>query len=327
MYQKPEYGLEPLSVFVDRFLALSFNNDRANYKNWLILAEEVFNDIHRQVIRAPKRKRVRVDKTTMTAQIPPDCAQLVEISILDCKANMRPMDENHNKYVQPLEEKGCGCTKCSCKSPVCSNVKGDLQYVSEDIFIGNVKYQKVITTQVQENGDMIQETLEPYVVKDDEGENIVEFRTKKQYLASLDVKPCGCIEATPKNVKAVSDCCGYPVTCCVTDDYPMNISANGQYKVEDKTVFLFDSYADYVIVSYFTNGSECNTEILIPADTSLALYDGMFYYSMRWRKGQGYYEKRQAEQTYEGSKTEIMMYRNPIMEELFFQAKNIFPKW
>lgn len=328
-FKKGEYGFLPLTDVVDRYMINSFNTGQKYYKAMLLMAAETYKQLYWKTLRVPKNKRVAVDKTTMTVRMPHDCLKLVGVKIIDHCDNTQYMTHNpYKNIVAPPVATGCGCKVCACQSDLCLYING-ITHVTEDVELNGQTYQRVIKTKVCPNGDMIQEITDPYAVKNGNAIEI-SFFTRQERIAALTVLPCGCVEPTQDNRKTCYQVCGCPVDCCddgCDNNERVRRSRDGNYKVDDCIIYLFDTSAAFVEVSYVSTGEECATEIMIPEYCVEAMYAGLFLGSIRFRQNVSPMQKREAKRDFEIEKQELYEFLNPIAEHDFLALQGYFPKW
>jgi hypothetical protein len=322
IYKRGEYGFVPLSDFVDRFMAHSFNNGRKYYKNMLLIAADTWKELYWKTLRVTRTKRVCVDHATHTVRIPTDCLKVIEVRIFDVCDNMQELTYNPRRQPKALAAKGCGCKKCDCTSSVCESM-GTVAHLSEDIEFSGVIYQKLTKSKVCPNGDLVMEITEPFAKKDENGGVQVVFRTYQNRVGSLAVKPCGCVENTVENNRVCCSALGTPISCCA----PTCKTGEGQYKIDGCYIHFFDISCDYVDINYITNGEECMSEIMIPEYCREAMFAGLYLFSIRFRQTISPYEKRAAKTEWAMEKQELYEFLNPISAHDFNELQHQFPKW
>lgn len=313
------YAHYSLSDVVDRFMVRSFNNGRKYYNNFLLIAQDVWKELYWKTLRIPKTKVLPIDLTTMTVRIPGDC---MKIFALRTPGNCGPEYLKYNGQLDlvPASKKTCGCKDCNCDSEACASMHG-IQVMQEDVELGGQIYQRVIKTRVEGN-HIVHEIKEPYAVQNGPSTTIT-YDTHTESVATLDTKPCGCVIDSPENRRKCYDysCC--PVECCDTK-CPDLRDRPGEYKIDRERglIYLYDSYAKKVTLTYASNGEEHAEEIMIPEYCMPAMYAGMYLGSIQFRTGQrGYYEVQAAERKFNYEKQELYEFLNPLIPHEFMQLQ------
>lgn len=122
------------------------------------------------------------------------------------------------------DEKGIETLECEDKCPKCNANKAicqDLQ-VTEDtvlVVINDSTYEQTIIKKLYPDGSYYLETTIPVL---NLGTNTVEYTIQKEFIATISLKPCGCIEETETNIATIQTCCPdvyccYFAPCCQTN--------------------------------------------------------------------------------------------------------------
>lgn len=102
----------------------------------------------------------------------------------------------NSEFVETIEDEGACQAKCTgCFSKAACN---DLQTteVLRSIDINGTEYDETKTSTLEPDGTYFVITETPFY---NTTNMVVEYKTKKEYITTLDLEPCGCIKATVDN--------------------------------------------------------------------------------------------------------------------------------
>lgn len=169
-----------------------------------------------QILKGDKRSVfLHVNKNTNTATLPPDFNGEVFVGIVERGIKM-PIRQNTNLAdTINIIDVPCKdvCPKCNANKQICN----DLSITTETkvVEINAANYEQTITKRLYPNGDYFLETITPFL--DVESDTVI-YRTSKDFVAHIDLKPCGCVEETEKNISTIQVCnpdvyCNYFAPC------------------------------------------------------------------------------------------------------------------
>lgn len=196
--------------------------------------------LDRESLRTGLRKVViAVNKTTRTATLPPDFGGEHFVGVIEgcrkvpLKLNVSLADTKNVEDI-PCEDK---CEKCNQDKAICQDLT-----VTEDTVIVNVNgfaSQQTIIKKLYPDGSYYLETMIP--VWDVTSESVI-YTTTKEFIAAIDLKPCGCIEETEENIEKIK-CCNPDVYDCyfTTCDAECNGDYGGYKIFEESGLIYFDN--------------------------------------------------------------------------------------
>lgn len=214
------------------------------YSHW---AARGFKKLDREVLNSSRRRvTLTVNRSTNTATLPPDFDEETFVGVIvggrKVPLRMRT-DLVDNKHIEdiPCEDR---CEKCNQDKAICN----DLTITEETttVVIYDNTYEQTVIKKLNPDGSYYLETRIP--VWDVASEEVI-YTTTKQYIANIDLKPCGCIDETPENIATIQCCCpevynSYYAPCdnsCVTD--------YGGYKIFEETgIIQFDRIGKFTKV-------------------------------------------------------------------------------
>lgn len=196
--------------------------------------------LDREVLKTGLRKvTLVVNRSTNTATLPPDFSEEHFVGVIingkKVPLQLRPeiVDSKGTEEIL-CEDK---CEKCNQDKAICNDLT-----ITEDtvlVTINDVVYEQTIIKKLYPNGDYYLETKIPvWNIAD----SVVEYKTTKEFITALDLKPCGCIDETPANIEKIQCCspdvyCSYFAPCdnSCTVDY-------GGYRIFEETGLIqFDN--------------------------------------------------------------------------------------
>ncbi len=165
--------------------------------------------------------------------------------------------------------------------------------------------------------------------------------TTESYVCNLKTKPCGCIEVSQENLQTIESCCCQEVInqcqkICndyftqPNDDYlSQNESGYFDYSEPNRYVYLYGSIPSQVMLNFQSTG-EGESDELIPNYAFMTFVKGMDWINSRYSKTMNRLEKKQYEEEYSASKSELELKlpRNKMnIEDFNNPTKNLFGKW
>jgi len=211
------------------------------FSHW---AARKLKELNRQIgLTSPRKATLTINRSTNTATLPPDFEEEYGVYIIvngkKIQLKLRPeLVDSKNIEDIPCEDK---CAKCSQPTSICNELT-----ITEDtvlVVIHDSTYEQTIIKKLYPDGSYFLETRIP--VWDVEEETVI-YTTTKQFITSLDLKPCGCIEETPENIEKIKCCCN-DVYCNYFTPCDTNCDINyGGYRVfEDSGLIQFDAIGKF----------------------------------------------------------------------------------
>lgn len=178
-----------------------------------------------------RRVLLQVNKSTNTATLPPDFEEEIFMGYIN--KNGYKVSIYHNSAltnVAGIEDLLCEdkCPKCASNISACNDLA--ITVDTTTVIIDGTNYEKTITKKLYPNGDYFLESMIPYK---DTASGTVVYHTSKEFIAHIDLKPCGCIEETASNLQTIS-ICNPEVYCCYYAPYA-SVSENGEYEIFPET--------------------------------------------------------------------------------------------
>lgn len=214
------------------------------YSHW---GARKLRELNRQTLKTGKRKvTLTVNRNTNTATLPPDFDYETFVGVIvggkKIPLKLRPeLVDSKNIEDIPCEDK---CEKCQQDKAICN----DLTITEETVLvvINDSTYEQTIIKKLYPDGSYYLETRIP--VLDIESDTVV-YTTTKDFIAKIDLKPCGCIDETPANIETIRCCCP-DVWCSYFAPCDNNCNVNyGGYRIFDETGLIqFDAIGKFTKV-------------------------------------------------------------------------------
>jgi hypothetical protein len=230
------------------------------YTHWA--ARGLF-ELNMQILKGGKRTVfLHVNKNTHTATLPPDFNGELFVGIVENGIKI-PIRQNTNladlKNITdiPCEDK---CAKCNTNKEICNDLS--ITTDTKVVEINSANYEQTITKKLYPNGDYFLETVTPFL---DMETNTVIYRTSKEFVAHIDLKPCGCVEETEENIEKIKVCnpevyCNYYAPCGESK------SLGGYQIFEESGLIQFSPDFDYdkIYMEYRASMLKVNGQYQVP---------------------------------------------------------------
>lgn len=252
------------------------------YSHW---AARGLKKLARETLHGNRRNvTLFVNRSTNTATLPPDWDEEIFIGVI---VNGRKVPLRHRtdlvseKFIEdiPCEDV---CPKCKQDKAICNELT-----ITEDIstvIIEGENYEQSVIKKLSPDGSYYLETRIP--VWDIPSQSVI-YTTSKQYVASIELKPCGCIDETPENIETIRCCCpevynAYYAPCdsSCSEEY-------GGYKIfEENGIIQFDKIGKFskVYVEYRGFLAKRGGQYYVPEVAVEALIAWVKYKSIQNRK-------------------------------------------
>lgn len=336
-----------LNNAVELYLIKKFNDRRKFFKEYLIIAQEVWKEIFLNTLFVTKSSYVDLknDGDNNYVDVPPNCLRLLSLGVRGHCDKLKPLYNNQDLDIitKPVK-KACSCTACNCESNgLCDSVTA-LTVTTKEVIIDDVVYTEYTWLSVCPNGDIMEYRKIPttqytfqrgsydssydvsYEIGGSEGE-VVNY-TLVRKLCALKVKPCGCPEQTPENETLFFNTCG----CFLNPLSRLGKRCNnfwrgcsewaGEYKMSPcgtkviiKNLQHFE-HNHQLLMSFQMNGVEIDGEVMIPNYATMCLHTGIEYQKILFNDKYKPVEKQQSYYKFEDEKDKIIVFLNPISIEV-----------
>jgi hypothetical protein len=258
------------------------NKVMQTYSHW---AARGLRKLTKETLKSGKRTvTLHVNRNTNTATLPADFSEDIFVGVIvnGTKVPLKVMPsliDGKNVVDIPCEDK---CEKCNQNKKICEDLT-----ITEDtvlITINDSVYEQTIIKKLYPSGDYYLETRTP--VYDVDSDTVI-YTTSKQYIATLDLASCGCVEDTEENKEKIK-CCAYDVWC----DYyaPCDNTCNtdyGGYRIFEETGLIqFDNAStfDKVYLEYRGFMQKKNGQYHVPEVAFETLVEWTKYKSIQNRR-------------------------------------------
>jgi hypothetical protein len=254
------------------------------YSHWAV---RKLKELERQTLKTLKRTALlTVNRSTNTATVPLDCnvrdiffvGAIVNGKKVPLKADSDLVDSKNIEDI-PCEDK---CEKCQQDKAICNDLT-----VTEDtvlVTINDVVYEQTVIKKLYPDGSYYLETRIPIWDVEDE---VVTYTTTKEFIAALDLKPCGCIDDTPANIDTIQCVC--PDVWCqyyAPCDNSCDINCGSYRTFEETGLIQFDNKSTFtkVYIEYYGFLVKVNGQYRVPEVAFEALVEWVKFRNVDGKK-------------------------------------------
>ncbi len=321
-----------LSEVVKELCLAMFNDKRKYYINYMVHAKWIYKDLLLKSIFLPKSKYVKVDKTTnpWSIVVPVDMYRFLNLSKEDADGSLISFVFDNTINDVPLPTGTNACETCN-EVDVYGQCFNNITVVTKEVVIDGDPYTEKIWKKLCPNGDVMEVREIPTRDFDADGEPIVTTHTQERVIANLELKTCGCVKKTERNIECVKAQCGTLLPSTLARlSHPTNNKVGtrvGRIKISQGRIWIAGHVPDYLILSYQTNGVCGESEIMVPEYAVSALLFGTKWRSIALATNQNPNMVRASEIAYESQVEKMDMFLNPIRVEEFMNVQMVIPKW
>lgn len=313
---------------VGAYMILSHNDKRKYFMRYLMAAKWAWKDLLKETIWSSVSKYVEVDKSSKPYSIekPKDMLRFLNVSVPDPCNNIQNFSFNNymNVLKQPKPTKKCSTHGC-VSNGLCDSIDSFI-IRTKDVEIDGTTFTEKIWSRLCNNGDYIEVREVP--AKDYETNTITTLTVEKR-ICTFETNDCGCIVNNEENRKLIVTHCGCILACqteqCST---PLSKTPNsfGTLKIERDRIFL-DTDADWVILSYQTNGDGEPGDLIVPEVAIDAMLTGIEHYVTRFSTRSNLSDKEYSRIAYSRAKRELVAFLNPLRIDEILNVGWSLPKW
>lgn len=274
-------------------LHMDFGTFERRGMSWGARAIQEWNN---NIFRTGKRRAIiKVNKALNSATIDCDMVEVLFVGRIDkCTGEKIPFHINRKlvdiENVETiLEDVVCEakCTGCLPKA-MCNDLQSTI--VLRVVDIDGTNYNETKTTTLNPDGSYYVVTETPFY------SNInsqVEYRTKKEEIAALDLESCGCIKNTEANVSQIKDC-NFDCYCTYCSPVCGEFENVGYNIFPETNTIKFDSNfrEDEFYMEWRGGLPKQDGQYVAPAVAKEALIEYIKFKSMQNKKGVPRYEKQ-----------------------------------
>lgn len=222
-------------------------------------------ELTRQTLKTGLKKiTLTVNRSTNTATLPDDfnseCFVGVIVDGKKIPLKLRPeLVDSKNITIIPCEDK---CAICNQDAGICEDLAITVDTVL--VVIHDSTYEQTITKKLYPDGSYFLETRIP--VWDIENETVI-YRTQKEFITAIDLKPCGCIDDTPENIETIRVCCPDVYNCYYAPcDNSCTVNYGGYRIFEETGLIQFDAIGKFrnVYIEYWGFMPKKNGQYHVP---------------------------------------------------------------
>lgn len=287
--------------------------------------------------------------------VPEDAERIYSLSIEDSCKNPVPLFFDKMFHVEHAPVKRpCGCENLA------DEVDGMTMTTKFAFRNGNVDYFEKEWIQLCPNGDMLKYREVPVKKFNDKigdsGDHNIDFNEDfsvadgfanyeiviqklQEKVCNLSLKECGCPVDCPENKKLLIDHCGNflnpALSCCKERCYSflpeINPKRIGEATLSDCETKIFvrklRKPAEFLLLTYQTNGRSCFSDQCVPEKALMALWTGIDYRKKMFSNKFSEYEKKSAEYRHNDAKDKLVAFDNKLSLEFLSTLSNTKIKW
>lgn len=329
-----------LTEIVERYCVMQFNNRQKGFKNYLVMAEQVWNDLFNNTLWCFKSVWLTPQQGSPYPfiNLPENYSRMLSLRSecvgKDGVSFLQPVLANDTTTAMAKPAvKACGCKKnCGCGA-LCDGV-ASMSYETYTVTIAGTDYEGRTWIEVQPNGDVWRWREVPTPFYDSTGEfdgtqfdptqfdtNIGEAITNVQIvklqerIGKVELKACGCVAETPENKTVLGSC--FCTGCASTQK-----GARTTYKFSDcgTKLYLIGAVKSNYLLQYQLSGASAEADV--PRYAAKAVWDGITFFSRAYNNSVSRSEVKALETTYRASKNTILEYLNPIDLDVVNQLRD-----
>lgn len=296
------------------------------YSHW---AARKLKQLNRQSLKTGKRSvTLTINRSTNTATLPADfnvesfVGVIVDGKRIPIKLRPELVD---SKNVEDIPCDDTKCPKCSQDTQICNDLT--VTEETELVAIHDSVYEQTVVKKLYPDGSYYLETRIPVW---DEDNSVVIYTTTKQFIAALDLKPCGCIDDTPANIETIKCCCfdvwaQYYAPCdnACTTDY-------GGYRIFENTGLIqFDAVGKFskVYMEYYGFMPKKNGQYQVPEVAFETLVKWVQFMNVDGKKNVPNVDKRWRLDRYEVERKAMEKEMGRISLSQIIQSIGLIPKF
>lgn len=278
--------LVPLSKVVNAALIDSYEDIGKSQQLFFHWAGREFKKLQRETLKGGRRYAlITVNQNTRTASLPADFDSELFVGYINRWGQKVSIPLNTNltntNSITTIECEDV-CEKCGQDATICNDLT--VTESTELVVVNDSTYEKTTIKKLYPDGSYYLETTIPYW---DMANEVVSYATTKEFIATIDLKDCGCINPTVENIETIRTCC-YDAYCChfAPCNEVCDISA-GSYRIfEEVGLIQFDYKFRHtqVYLEYRGYIPKLNGQLAVPEVAFETMVEGIKFRSLEGKK-------------------------------------------
>lgn len=339
------------------------------YTSYLVAAKWAWKELFRNTLYAVQSTWLSVMKGEPYdfIEVPYGASRIFSVANIDKCNLIQPLFYNDQINVIPKPaSSGCGCGECRCDG-LCGEMN-DLTVTTKEVFrVNGVPYYERSWIKICKNGDVLEYREVPTKKYNDfvgsSGDFNNDFnddfdigaepfsnyeivtQTLQNKICALKVRPCGCVENTPENIKMINECCGCYLSpysrmrkmCCNQFQENINDNGFGEVKMSDcgtKIYFIPPKNCHpnarnptHLLLNWQSNGEKIGEEVQMP-DYAYDAFTAILHDRVVKRNGKfALWERQEAERHKEKEINNLIKFMNPISLEFLADTQDKEIRW
>lgn len=314
-------GAYTVSEVTERYCINQFNEARRGFDNYIILAQDSWDEIRRKTLWEFSTVWLPVFKGTPHPYVvlPSNMEMFLGLYEEDACAKLIPVLKSDAYSLLPKPKiKACGCkSNCNC-GELCAEANS-FTYITRDHIINDILYVEKEWMETCPNGDVIRWREIPSL--NETGE--VEVVSHQERICKLETLPCGCVADSAVNKSILTEYCGCRFEVCrstgIYRPQPNECKTVAQADDCGRIHIIGGNVKDWYAAQIKESGSGKNT--LIPAFAEKAVKAGIDFYSKIFNPRTTRTDRKDAKYFYAECCQEIVEELNPIDLEFIYRLQ------
>jgi len=278
--------LTPLSKAVNAAMIDLYEDIGKSQQLFFHWGAREFKKLQTETLKSGRRfALITVNQNTRTASLPADFEEELFIGYIDDwgKKVSIPMSNNliNTNSITTIECEDT-CPKCGQNSTICNDLT--VTEKVETVIVNDSPYDKTTIKKLYPDGSYFLEITHPYW---DVSAEAIDYATTKEFIATIDLKDCGCINPTVENIETIRACCYNCYACHYAPCSDVCDADAGGYKIfEEQGLIQFDYKFRHTQVYLEYRGfiPKLNGQLAVPQVAFETLVEGIKFRSLEGKR-------------------------------------------
>lgn len=319
--------LVPLSKVVSASIIDTYSDIGTAQQLHFHWAARGFKLLQSQILKqGGRRALITVNQNTRTASLPADFDEETFVGyIKHGKKYPIPLRTNlindNSITTIPCED---SCHKCGQDSSICN----DLTVTESEkiVVVGDTTAAETTIKKLYPDGSYFLETTVPYW---DIANSIVAHTTLKEFIATIDLKDCGCINPTVENIETIRNCCSDCYACHFAPCGDCDKDCGGYAIFEDRGLIQFDwkFRHEQVYIEYRGFIPKLNGQLAVPEVAFETLVEWTKFRSIEGKKNVSNSDKLWRKSMYTNAKKDMVKVMARLSLDDIIYIVSLTPKY
>lgn len=272
---------------------------------------------------------LRVNRNTNSATLPLDFSEEINVFFYDEARGVKIPLRRHTNLIdiKNLADIECvdRCPKCNQDKAICAEMT-----VTEEttmVQVGSGLEEQTIVKRLYPNGDYY---LESRIPMWDYGTSSVIFRTQKDFITHIDLKPCGCLDDTEQTITKLQCICP-DIYCQYYAPCDKNCNPDyGGYRIFPETgIIQFDNIGTFkkAYIEYWGFMPRVNGQYMVPEVAFETLVNYIKFKAVENKRNIPLWERTWTEGQYKKERSNMEKILGRISLSQIIDASELIPKF